>query len=92
MELVRTPGTQNDIAGSMNCHQVSSLQSMKPKHTNTKFKTMVCLIAPLICTQIPAGEDTHFPGAFSDRSTIKAQQLVEELYEKGEYEIGRAHV
>lgn len=47
---------------------------------------MVCLIAPLICTQIPAGEDTHFPGAFSDRSTIKAQQLVEELYEKGEYE------
>jgi len=70
----------------MNCHQVSSLQSMNPKQTNTKFKTVLCLVAPLICAQILADEETHFPGASSDRGTIKAQELVEELYVKGEYE------
>jgi TPR repeat protein len=55
------------------------------KRSNIRVSLITGVLASLACASLFAEEAPYFPGSSTDKDTVKAQQLVEELYEAGDY-------
>ena len=64
---------------------MSEITHLMSKRFNIRVSLVTGMLASLACASLFAEEVRYFPGSTADNDTVKAQQLVEELYEAGDY-------
>ena len=64
---------------------MSEMTHLMSKRFNIRVSLITGVLASLACASLFADEVQYFPGSTANNDTVKAQRLVEELYDAGDY-------